>query len=71
MYKDLADVQINVHFFNNRFQDTKFNYNIAQFEKKTKNINVNKKSKFQLMFFKIQYLKPPHTYSFRKLCYPH
>jgi hypothetical protein len=47
MYKDL-----DVHLFYNCFQDTKFNYNIAQFEKKTQNINLNKKSKFQLMFWR-------------------
>jgi len=38
MYKDLANVQINVHIFYNHFQDTKFNYNIAQFEKYPQNI---------------------------------
>ncbi len=31
MYKDLTNVQINVHLFYNHFQYTKFNYNIAQF----------------------------------------
>ncbi len=35
MCKDLANDQINVHIFYNHFQDTKLNYNITQFEKKT------------------------------------